>query len=174
MLHALSSQLAPAVMERLTLAANHVIGSEASATARLKPHAGRSLRVHLEHWPGLLPALPPLAFQITPAGLLEWRGLEAPDSADLHVRVDAANPARLVAQAVAGETPLLRIEGDAALATDVHWLADHLRWDVAADLEPLIGPAATQQVVRVGSALARGFRRAVATFSPVTTPAPPP
>jgi ubiquinone biosynthesis protein UbiJ len=174
MLHALSSQIAPAVMERLTLAINHVLGSEAAATDRLKPHAGRSLRVHLEHWPGLLPAVPALAFLVTPAGLLEWRGLDAPPDADLHVRVHAANPARLFAQALAGETPALQIEGDAALATDINWLVDHLRWDIAADLEPLIGPAAAHQVVRLGSALARGLKRAVATFSPATSPSPPP
>jgi ubiquinone biosynthesis protein UbiJ len=92
----------------------------------------------------------------------------------LHVRVDAANPARLLALALAGETPALQIEGDAALATDINWLVDHLRWDVAADLEPLIGPAAAHQVVRLGSALARGLKRAVATFGPTMTPAPPP
>lgn len=172
MLHALTSSLAPAVMERLTLAVNHVLGSESAATDRLKPHTGRSLRVHLEHWPGLLPAVPALAFEITPAGLLEWRGLEAPAEADLHVRVDAANPARLFAQALAGETPALQIEGDATLATDINWLVDHLRWDVAADLEPLIGPAAAHQVVRLGSALARGLKRALAAFGPPAPGAP--
>jgi ubiquinone biosynthesis protein UbiJ len=172
MLHALQQLVAPAVMERLTLALNHVIGSEQAAVERLKPHAGRSLRVQLDHWPGLLPDPPPLAFTVTPAGLLEWRGNDAPADADLQVRIDAANPALLFARALAGEAPALQIQGDAALATDVNWLVDHLRWDIAADLEPLIGPAAAHEVVRMGSALARGLRRAAAAFPPRTPGAP--
>lgn len=172
MVHALHQLVAPAVMERLTLAVNHVLGGETVAVERLKAHAGRRVRVHLEHWPGLLPALPPLAYAVTPAGLLEWGGLDAPIDADLHVRVDASNPARLFARALAGETPALQIDGDAALATDIHWLVDNLRWDIAADLEPLIGPAAAHEVVRLGSALARGLRTAAATFTSRSPGAP--
>jgi ubiquinone biosynthesis protein UbiJ len=173
MLHTLHQLVAPAAMERLTLAINHVLAGEVAATERLKAHAGRSVRVQLEQWPNLLPALPPLAYQVTPAGLLEWRGIDAPADADLRVRVDASNPARLFARALAGETPALQIDGDAALATDIHWLVDNLRWDVAADLEPLIGPAAAHEVVRLGSALARGLRSAVAAFTTTRSPGAP-
>jgi ubiquinone biosynthesis protein UbiJ len=160
MFHALNALVAPAAIERLTLLVNHVLASEPVATDRLKRHTGRRLRLHLEHWPTLLPTLPAMVFLVTPAGMLEWGGPEAPAEADLQVLVDASNPARLVAQAMAGETPALEIQGDAALATDVNWLVDHLRWDVEADLEPLVGPRAAHQIVRVGSALGRGFKRA--------------
>lgn len=158
MLHALNALLAPAMMERLTLVINHVLGSETAATERLKPHRGRSIRLHLDQWPALLPAPPAFAFRITPAGLLEWAGIDAPPDADLQVRMDASNPALLVAKALAGETPTLAVQGDAALATDVNWLIDNLRWDVEADLEKFFGARIAHEVARLGSALARGLR----------------
>ena len=57
-------------------------------------------------------------------------------AADLTLRFDASNPARLLAaRALAGETPAVDIDGDAQLAADVNWLMQNLRWDVEADLE---------------------------------------
>jgi ubiquinone biosynthesis accessory factor UbiJ len=161
MLHTLNSLLAPAVAERLTLVINHVLGSESVATERLRPHAGRTLALRLNAWPSLLPAPPPLAFRITPAGLLEWCGVEPLADADLSVVVDASNPALAVARALGGERPAVQIEGDAQLAADVGWLMQNLRWDVAADLERLFGPAVAQQLHKLGSALAGGLRAAM-------------
>ena len=161
MLHTLDRLFTPALMNRLTLALNHVLASEAVATGRLLPHAGRRVRVELLNWPPLLPPAPSLAFELTPAGLLEWCGIEPPAGADLSLRIDAANPALLMARLAAGERPAVSIDGDAALATDVDWLVQNLRWDVAADLEAVIGPVAAEQVHRLGVALARGLRAAL-------------
>jgi ubiquinone biosynthesis accessory factor UbiJ len=161
MLHTLNSLLAPAVMERLTLVINHVLAAEAVATERLKPHAGRTVEVAASGWPSLLPAPPALAFRVTPAGLLEWCGLEAIGVADLGVRVDASNPALLLARALGGDMPPLAVEGDALLAGDVNWLLQNLRWDVAADLERIVGPTLAQPLYRLGSALAQALRAAV-------------
>jgi len=168
MLQALHNLLAPAAMDRLTLVVNHVLSSEAAATDRLRPHAGRRIALQPRGWPSLLPPLPTLAFVVTPAGLLEWAGREptgpsAPGltDADLTVRFDATNPARLLANAVTGETPAVDIDGDAQLATDVNWLMQNLRWDVEADLERVLGPAAAHQVYRLGSAVARAVRAAL-------------
>jgi ubiquinone biosynthesis protein UbiJ len=47
------------------------------------------------------------------------------------------------------------------LAGDVNWLMQNLRWDVAADLERLFGPAVAHQLHRLGSALAAAVRKAV-------------
>jgi ubiquinone biosynthesis accessory factor UbiJ len=162
MFHALNALVAPAAIERMTLLVNHVLSSEPVATDRLKRHVGRRLRLHLDRWPSLLPTPPALVFEVTPAGLLEWGGLEASSDADLQILLDASNPAQLMAQAMAGETPALEIQGDAALAGDVNWLVEHLRWDVEADLEPLVGPRAAHQIVRLGSAFGRGLKRAAA------------
>lgn len=162
MLQTLNSLLAPAVMERLTLVINHVLGAEPAATERLRAHAGRTLAFTLAGWPALLPPPPPCAFRVTPAGLLEWSGLAPAGTADLAVRIDAANPALLFAKTVAGETPTVEIDGDAALAGDVNWLIQNLRWDVAADLERLFPPVVAAQLHRLGRAMAAALRAAIA------------
>jgi len=165
----LSALLAPALAERLTLLINHVLAAEPAARDRLQPHAGATLALALENWPSLLPAPPRLAWRITPAGLLQWQG-EADLSAEaspgsagsrLAVAVDAANPALLLAEAMAGRPPAVRIEGDAQLAGDVNWLIENLRWDVAADLERLFGPTAAAPLHQVGRMLARGLSAAL-------------
>ncbi len=161
MFHGLHTLLAPALAERLTLVINHVLGSEAVATERLRPHAGRTLALTLQGWPTLLPPPPALAWRITPAGLLEWGGPEGLPQPDLQARLEADNPAALLARALAGDRLPLSVEGDAALAADVNWLLQNLRWDVAADLERLFGPVAAQQLHRVGSTLATGLRQAL-------------
>ncbi|MBI3156486.1 MAG: hypothetical protein HYZ20_13895 [Burkholderiales bacterium] len=170
MLQALYDLFAPAAMNRLTLVVNHVLAAEPVATERLRPHAGRRIALAPRSWPTLLPPLPTLAFAVTPAGMLEWVGQEAaaagaaggqPPQADLTVRFDAANPVRLLATAISGETPAVEIDGDAQLATDVNWLMQNLRWDVEADLERFFGPAAAHQIHRLGSALARAVRTAL-------------
>ncbi len=159
MLQNLNALLAPALMDRLVLVVNHVIAAEPQAVQRLLPHRGRVLRLDLMQLPRLLPAPPPLAFVITPAGLVEW--CRDPVEADLRVRLDAPNPAALGLQALSGQMPALAIEGDVQLATDVDWLLKNLRWDVADDLERLFGPAVAHQVHKLGSGLARALRSAM-------------
>lgn len=185
MLQALYDLFAPAAMNRLTLVVNHVLAAEPVATERLRPHAGRHIALAPQGWPTLLPPLPTLAFVVTPAGLLEWAGQEvaagampmaptaaaAAAAADLTVRFDAANPVRLLATAISGETPAVEIDGDAQLATDVNWLMQNLRWDVEADLERVFGPAAAHQIHRLGSALARSVRKAMQGASAWRRPA---
>ena len=185
MLHSLHAQIAslvtPALAQRLTLLFNHVLASEPVATERLRPHSGRRLCLVLENWPSLLPAPPPLAWRITPAGLLEWSGAagvpgaetgaesSAPAAdmplADLTVRLDAGNPAAVLARAVLGRlsepAAAVQVEGDAQLAGDVNWLLQNLRWDVAADVERLFGPALAQPLQQLGRAIATGMRSAV-------------
>lgn len=152
----LNALLAPALAHRLTLLINHVLSSEPVATRRLLAHQGRVLRMEVDGWPRLLPPLPVLAFRITPAGLLEWQP-EGTD-ADLRVRTEARDPARVALAALGGEWPAMAIEGDAQLAADVDWLLKNLRWDVEADLERLFGPALAHQLHRLGAGLARALR----------------
>jgi ubiquinone biosynthesis protein UbiJ len=158
MLQNLQGLLVPAVVERLVLVVNHVLSSEAAAMARLASHSGRVMALEFAQWPRLLPPVPELRFRVTPPGLLEWCGLAALPDADLTIRVDARNPALLFVQALAGEPPRLEIAGDAALATDMQWLVDNLRWDIEADLDRMFGPIAARQIGRLGSSLARGLR----------------
>lgn len=159
MLQNLNALLAPALMDRLVLVVNHVISAEPQAVQRLVPHRGRVLRLELLQLPRLLPAPPPLAFTVTPAGLVEW--CRDPVDADLRVRLDAPNPAALALQALTGQMPPLVIEGDVQLATDIDWLLKNLRWDVADDLERLFGPTVAHELHRLGASLARALRGAM-------------
>lgn len=180
MLHSLNAMLAPAVMERVVLVVNHVLGAEPAATQRLQPHARSVIELELQHWPSLLPAPPALAFRITPAGMLEWCGGESqpapqPLAADLRVAVDAGNPLLLMARTMTGDKPSVTIDGDAQFAADVNWLLGNLRWDIAADLERVLGPTLAYPIHRLGSALARGLRAALHGASTrVPGHAPPP
>ena len=165
MFHNLQSLAQGAVMQRATLLANHVISSEPVAVEHLRPHAGSSLQVEFPGWPSLLPALPTIAFRISPAGLVEWLGDERLDDADLHIEVDASNPALSLMQALTGARPRVTVSGNAALAADVNWLIDNLRWDVQDDLARLVGAAPADAIGRLARVVADGMRQAKRTLS---------
>jgi ubiquinone biosynthesis accessory factor UbiJ len=167
MFHALQTLAGNAVVERATLLLNHVLGSEAAATQRLRAHAGRCIHLHLGHWPALLPALPATTFRITPAGLLEWSPDEPAADAALRIDVDASDPAQSVLRALAGERPRVDVTGDAQLAADVDWLFENLRWDIVDDLERIVGPAAAHQLGRLGGAIAAAVRGAAQALAGV-------
>jgi ubiquinone biosynthesis protein UbiJ len=150
-----------AVMERATLLVNHVIGAEPVAAERLRPHAGATLQVEFAGWPTLLPPLPTVAYRITPAGLVEWLGGERLDAPVLRIEVDASNPALSFVQALGGQRPAVHVTGDAALAADVSWLIDNLRWDMQDDLARLIGAGPAHEVARLAGAIGSGIREMV-------------
>ena len=163
MFHTLQLIVGKATMERVTLLLNHVIGAEPIAMQRLREHAGRSVKIELQGWPGLLPALPPTTFRVTAAGLLEWCADEAVEQPDLRVGIDASNPALAAVQALTGERPRVEVSGDAAFATDLNWLIDNLRWDVQDDLARVLGDVPAREITRIGSGIAAGVREAVRT-----------
>ena len=157
-----------AVLERLTLLINHVLSAEPVAMTRLQRHSGSTVLIGFKGWPSLLPALPVVAFQVSPAGLVE-RLKEAPPSApELRIEVDMANPAAVFAQALTGERPNVEIAGDAEFASDVNWLIDNLRWDVEDDLARFIGAGPAREVSRLARAVADGLRKAARTVRGAT------
>ena len=164
-MHHLMSCAAAAVMERATLLANHVLASEPIAQARLRAHAGRCLQLQFDGWPTLLPPLPAIAFRVSPAGLVEWCGAELPADPDLRVRIDASNPALLMARSLVGERPAIEIAGDAAFATDVNWLFDNLRWDVEDDLARIVGAGPAREISRLGRAIAAALRESARSLA---------
>ncbi len=175
MLHALNALVGNAAFERITLLVNHVLGAEPAATQRLRAHTGRCVQVHFDAWPGSLPPWPPIAFRVTPAGLLEWCGTEPPADPELRVSVDASNPALSMLHALIGARPKVDVSGDAAFATDLNWLFDNLRWDVQDDLERLVGAAPAREIARVAGGVAVGLREAARAVSGLVarTPAEP-
>jgi len=161
MLQTLQQMLAPAVMERLTLFANHVLGGEPVAVDKMRPHAGKVVQIEVVQWPALLPPWPPLAWRVTPAGLLEWCGSERDAAPELTVRLQADNPALLAVRLLGGEAPPTEIAGDSQLATDVNWLMQNLRWDLAADLERVFPAPLASAIHGAAQAVSRGVHGAV-------------
>ena len=165
MFHSLNTLLGSAAIERVTLLVNHVLASEPIAAERLRAHAGRCIQLQFDDWPAPLPPLPPTSFRVTPAGLVEWCGQESPGAPDLRVGIDASNPALAMAQALTGTRPKVDIAGDAALATDLNWLFDNLRWDVQDDLARIVGQAPAREIARIAGGIAAGLREAVRTLT---------
>jgi len=165
MFHSLNTLLGQAAIERMTLIVNHVLASEPVATQRLGAHAGRHIQLHFDGWPALLPPLPTTAFRVTPAGLVEWCGADAPGEPDLRINIDASNPALAMAQALTGTRPAVAVAGDAAFATDLNWLFDNLRWDVQDDLGRIVGQAPAREIARMAAAIAAGMREAAKAVS---------
>lgn len=169
MFDTLQQLAATAFLQRVTLWLNHVIAGEDAAVARLRPHAGRCIRIHLTGWPSPLPQPPTLNFSVTRAGLLDWTGTEPPVEADLTLTVDASNPARMFAQGLAGQRPTVDVSGDSALASDVSWLMENLRWDVEDDLARFIGEAPAHELTRFGRPITQAVRSALATIAGFVT-----
>ena len=179
MLNGMNLLLGGAAIERATLLVNHVLAAEPVATRRLMAHTGRRIEVHFDGWPALLPRLPNAAFLITPAGLVEWCGADSFAPADLRVAIDASNPALVMVQALGGARPHVDVAGDAALASDLNWVVDNVRWDVQDDLARLVGQAPAREIARLAGGVASGLRNTVHTLRGLvardrdTAPAPP-
>ena len=169
MFQSVQASVQGAVLERATLLVNHVLAAEPIAMSRLQRHSGSALQIGFKGWPSFLPALPAVAFRITPAGLVEWLGPTPPITSELRIELDVANPAAALAQALTGERPSVEIAGDAEFASDVNWLIDNLRWDIEDDLARFIGAAPAREVSRLARAVADGLRSAVRTVRGATT-----
>ncbi len=152
----------PAAQARLLLLVNHVVAREPAAVQRLKAHAGRRLSVVLVDQPGWLPALPPFRASVTAAGLFDGDGDAAGDDPDLTLRLSMPSPQQLLAVLSGGAAPDVRIDGAAAVAADMHWLAENLRWDVEADLAQIVGAMPARLAMSVGRAARQALRRSFA------------
>jgi ubiquinone biosynthesis protein UbiJ len=171
MFEAAIQQFGPALLERLTLMLNHVLAAERVASERLRAHAGRTMLLEFEGAPGFLPAPPPAAWRVTPAGLLEC--IEEPlIEPDLRMKVDASNPLMLATQWLAGQRQGVAIQGDAELAGTVAWLMENLRWDIEDDLARVFGDMPGRQLAQVLRAAGGGMLealKALARFTISTT-----
>lgn len=151
-------EFVPAAQQRLVLLANHVLSREPVALERLRPHAGRVLRLEVAGQPAWAPELPPLALVVTPAGLCDLADAAQADVADLRLVLAVDQPMQWLAAAAGGPRPAATIEGDAAFAADVSWLFDNLRWDVEGDLAEWLGPVAAHALADAARRLATVLR----------------
>ena len=165
-LYSLANQGRSAVVSRMVLLINHVLSSEPVATERLLPHAGARIQVQLDGWPTFLPPWSQVEFGITPAGLLEWFDPLQPSSSEprpptLRIAVDVSRPQSMVSSMLAGQKPVVELTGSAALATDINWVLENVRWDLQDDLSRWLGPVAAREITRVGSRAATLLRAAL-------------
>jgi ubiquinone biosynthesis accessory factor UbiJ len=161
MLQSVRQWWVPAAQARLLLLLNHVVSRESMALARLTGHAGRRLRVEVVDAPAWLPPLPPMRVLVTPAGLFELDPHADNEGADLTLTLPVPRPAQVLTALSTGTMPDVRIDGEAALAADMHWLADNLRWDIEADLAQVVGPLPARLVMSIGRAGAQALRGVV-------------
>ncbi len=137
------------LQHRLVLLLNHVLMQEPEAMERLLRQQGRVVRLQWRQFH--------IALLATPAGLLDLAAAGAVP--DLTLTVTDTSPATLAQQVVRGDKPAVRIEGDVQLAAEVHWLADHVRWDLEEDLSRLIGDAPAHAVGNAARSAIAALRR---------------
>lgn len=122
-------------------ALNHLLEAEPWARERLVPFAAETLELRA-------PLLPPLRFTITADGRLAAFSIDGQPGVEPSL-VIALRPEALAA-AARGVDHLLRaidVAGNARLASEVMFLARHLRWDVEEDVARFIGDAAAHRLV---------------------------
>ena len=140
---------------RIILSLNHVLQQEPQAMERLAAQSGKSVLIPLAPWS--------LHAQATPAGLLDL----VLDERQPQLRVTVAdNLAQLAGKAASGDKPSIHIEGDVALAADINWLIDHVRWDWEEDLSRFIGDAPAHTIGQGLRAAAGALRQFVSAIAP--------
>lgn len=146
---------------------NHLLASQPSASSRLRPHAGRRLCLAVRGLPWPLDEGIERRWyvRVTAAGLLEAMvpdlGQTLDRGVDLAMEMDLADKKAVLDSWRALGHPPVHLSGDAALATDVGWVMDHLRWDWEDDVHRWLGPWAA-----VGAAsAARNARELVSRLS---------
>ena len=139
---------------RMVLFLNHVLMQEPEAQARLVRQKGRVVRLQWRDFSMQLSA--------TPAGLWELAPAATPD---LLLTVTDSSPLDLAKNALKGDKPGVRIEGDVQFAGEVNWLIEHVRWDAEEDLARLIGDAPAHTLGNIGRGMAQALRSFVGSLS---------
>ena len=123
---------------------NHLLASEDWARDRLQPFAGQSARLEF----GALT----LPLSISSGGLFVAAGRDAP--ADVTITLPADAPLRALTDRPSLFTAA-RLAGSAELAETLGFIFRNLRWDIEADLAPLVGDIAAHRLVAGGKQLVR-------------------
>lgn len=158
----------PALADRAVLVVNHLLRSQDAAAQRLVAHAGKRVFIDWSSADPRWPKPPALWLVVTSAGLFETTSrpdaMQPPDG--LRLEVDLPAPTELPRFLVEGRRPTTRIEGDTALAADLAWLAENLRWDAEHDLARLIGDLPARTLVMAGQTVLSGLRSLVPRARP--------
>ena len=72
--------------------------------------------------------------------------------------VTDTSPFDLAKNALRGDKPGVRIEGDVEFAGEVNWLIENVRWDAEEDLSRFIGDAPAHTLGKIGRSVAEALR----------------
>ena len=128
----------------LLRALNHLLGAERWARERLAPFAGDVVAFDAA-------PVPPVRLKIAEDGRLAPAPPEATPALTVRIGPQAL-PAFLQ-----GEEQLMRaidVSGNARLASELLFLARHLRWDAEEDLSRVLGDVAARRIVRGAKGIA--------------------
>ena len=134
---------------KLLLIVNHVLMTEPAAVERLVRQKGRQMEVRWRQFS--------MRLVVTPAGMFDL--VAASEPADLQIMVTETSPSLLAQQALRGEKPPVRIEGDIQLAAEINWLVDHVRWDIEEDVARAIGDVPAHTLGRLARAVVAALRQ---------------
>ena len=136
----------------LALAAlEHLLQQQTWARDRLRPHAGRVLRVAFDRAGAQTLSSPGLLARVGPSGLLQAAPPGTSADASLLIDPGPALLASVLRDGAQGLRAHVRIEGDALFAATLGELAEHLRWDAEEDLSRVVGDVAAHRLARLAS-----------------------
>jgi ubiquinone biosynthesis accessory factor UbiJ len=164
---------------------NHILRNEPLAMGRLAAHAGQTMVLTLPSLSAVLPLpewlrsrvdggsdlkVDEVRWLISRAGLLDRVSeLDAGDVAGtpalaVGARLDLRGTSPLAAaRALAtGDTGVIDVQGDAdhtALVSDLRWVLDNVRWDMAADVGRVMPAPLQAAAVQAAGLLTRGLQR---------------
>lgn len=152
------------MQSRSLLLINHVLMQDTDATARLKRHAGKTVRFQAEGENFIV--------RLTPAGLLEW--LPTVEAPDLDIQIPDVPWSQNARKLMQGEQPDVQIYGDVMLAAEVTWMREHLSWDIEDDLAKLVGDVPATWLAGNGKRAFNALRDWLKTRMPAAPAATPP
>lgn len=143
-----------AASRAVAAAVNHVLAPAAWARARLQPFAGRTVHAHTAPFA--------LALTLTDEGLLQAAAADA--APDLTLRVTPPVALRLALRDASAWRAVV-FEGDTALARELGFLAEHLRWDAEEDLSRVVGDVAAHRLAQSARTLVRWPREGLESLA---------
>jgi len=145
-------------LRALLAALNHLLATNDSAQASLRPHAGRLIRLEARD-PGQANAWFSMLLSVGSEGFLEAASEDAGSpSVTMTIRPSLDAGFALLAKGPAGLQPHLRIEGDVLLAAALGELSRTLRWDAEEDLSRLTGDVMAHRIVGLAGGAAQALR----------------
>lgn len=134
---------------KLTAAAlNHLLRQNPWAAERLRPFAGKTIRLQV----------PPLQTTLTLDGAGECMAATPDTPIDAEILVPASAALRLLADPSSAMT-LATLQGDMELATTFGKVLQQIRWDIEEDLSRVVGDIPAHQLTQTGARVRQELSR---------------